>query len=439
MIVNSKHVFIASALLVSFAYGVASGHYQLFPYALLKQAREAAADLSAHWRTYAARAPTRWLTPARPVPAVDNAAARAGTQPGLTFVSSFFDGDVALRLIDANGAPFHTWRIRYLDLWTAEEQARMETTPLSNWDVAVTGALLLPDGAAIFTFGYAGLVKLDWCGRVIWKHAYPTHHSIFRAEDGTLWVPSIKHVYPAGARTPFANIVGPFIEDSVLQLDEGGRILREISVAELLMHNELESVLLANGVTATRNLTDDYTHLNKVALLASQDAPAFPQFEAGDALLSLRNLNLILVFDPDTKRIKWYQTGPWLRQHDPDLRPDGTISVFDNRTDNAGGRALGGSRIVTVNPQTRGVRVVYRGSPPAPFYTDVGGKHVYLGNGNLLISEAMAGRIFEIDADGRIVWQYVNRYDDAHVVAETHAYGRYSEENFKAAPKCARQ
>ena len=88
-------------------------------------------------------------------------------------------------------------------------------------------------------------------------------------------------VYPAGARTPFANIVGPFIEDSVLQLDEGGRILREISVAELLMHNELESVLLANGVTATRNLTDDYTHLNKVALLASQDAPAFPSSGPG--------------------------------------------------------------------------------------------------------------------------------------------------------------
>ena len=98
MIVNSKNVFVASALLVSFAYGVASGHYQLFPYPLLKQAREAAADLRAHWRTYAARAPTRWLTPARPVPAVDNAAARAGTQPGLTLVSSFFDGDVALRL-----------------------------------------------------------------------------------------------------------------------------------------------------------------------------------------------------------------------------------------------------------------------------------------------------------------------------------------------------
>ena len=36
------------------------------------------------------------------------------------------------------------------------------------------------------------------------------------------------------------------------------------------------------------------------------------------------------------------------------------------------------------------------------------GKHQWLPNGNLLITESMKGRAFEIDTNGEIVWEYVN-------------------------------
>jgi hypothetical protein len=39
--------------------------------------------------------------------------------------------------------------------------------------------------------------------------------------------------------------------------------------------------------------------------------------------------------------VKWSQTGPWLRQHDPDFLSDGRILVYDNRDDGANGQILG--------------------------------------------------------------------------------------------------
>jgi hypothetical protein len=36
------------------------------------------------------------------------------------------------------------------------------------------------------------------------------------------------------------------------------------------------------------------------------------------------------------------------------------------------------------------------------------GKHEWLPNGNMLITESMKGRAFEIDTEGNIVWEFVN-------------------------------
>ncbi len=423
---KSKAAFFASALIAAFAYGFASGKFRIFPYGILAESGRAAIDVWGHWRSYVGSSPTRWLKPARVAGAGVTIRAEGLYQDGLTLVSSLFDGDVGIRLIRPDGTTFHAWRIRYLDIWNKRELAALQLKPLANWDVGVMGVHLFPDASVVFTFNDGGLVKLDKCGHIVWKRTYLTHHSIASSEDGTLWVPSAKPPVTAGHAAGVAPLVQPFIEDTVLQLDLNGNALREISVAKLLLKNGLEGLLLANGVTATVNLTDDFTHLNKVAVLQSADAGSFPLFRAGDVLVSLRNLDLIFVFDPDSQLIKWYQVGPWLRQHDPQFTHDGRISVFDNHSDNADGRLFGGSRIVRVDPNTRAVQVVYAGSREAPFYTDIEGEHSYLPNGNLLISESMAGRIFEVDPRGRIVWEFVNRYDKAHIVAETNAYGRFA-------------
>ena len=149
-------------------------------------------------------------------------------------------------------------------------------------------------------------------------------------------------------------------------------------------------------------------------------------------MLSLRNLNLVMVIDPAIEAVRWMQTGPWIRQHDPDFLPDGRIMVFDNRRDESGRQVFGGSRILAIDPVTRRVETLYEGSQEAPFFSNVKGKQQLLANGDLLITEAEQGRVFEVTPDGRIVWSHISRFDADHVSKISDAE-RYSE-NYAAVP-----
>ena len=55
--------------------------------------------------------------------------------------------------------------------------------------------------------------------------------------------------------------------------------------------------------------------------------------------------------------------------------------------------------------------VFFEGDSKTPFYTSVMGKHQWLPNGNLLITESKQGRAFEISQQGEVVWEYVNYVD----------------------------
>jgi hypothetical protein len=159
-------------------------------------------------------------------------------------------------------------------------------------------------------------------------------------------------------------------------------------------------------------------------------APAFPQFEPGDLLVSVRRLNTIFVFNPATERIKWHQTGPWIAQHDPDFQENGRITVFSNNDDGTpAGSVFGGSTVIEVDPKTSDTKTLFGGSAAQRMYTIIRGKHEKLANGNLLITEAEAGRVLEVEQSGEIVWEYVNRYDESDVAIVFGAI-RYPEHYF---------
>jgi hypothetical protein len=107
-------------------------------------------------------------------------------------------------------------------------------------------------------------------------------------------------------------------------------------------------------------------------------------------------------------------TGPFLRQHDPDFLPNGNILVFDNRKGGPA-REFGYSQILEIDPTTRRVVWSYAGSEQKPFYTDARGKQQPLPNGNILVTEAQTGRVFEVargSGSGRIIWEWVNGIGD---------------------------
>jgi hypothetical protein len=156
-----------------------------------------------------------------------------------------------------------------------------------------------------------------------------------------------------------------------------------------------------------RRKLDDRLHLNDVEPFPSNLEEGV--FKKGDILVSLRNINTVLVFNGDSKEIKYLSTGMFIHQHDPDFIDGNTLSVFDNKT--ASGERGFQSRIVIVSARDMTSEVFFKGSLENPFYTSVMGKHQWLPNGNLLITETRQGRAFEINRRGEVVWEYVNYVD----------------------------
>jgi hypothetical protein len=148
--------------------------------------------------------------------------------------------------------------------------------------------------------------------------------------------------------------------------------------------------------------------MNDVEPLPSSMADTYPLFDAGDLLVSLRDLHLVFVFDPETRDVKWHAFGPFIRQHDPDFLGDGQIGVFDNNPDGTHrGTVLGGSRILVLAPPSDSVRVRFPTPRSDTFYTEAAGKWQQLANGNLLLTEAQAGRVVEVDSAGALVWEWI--------------------------------
>ncbi|MEO1019317.1 MAG: arylsulfotransferase family protein, partial [Pseudomonadota bacterium] len=289
--------------------------------------------------------------------------------------------------------------------------------PRHDWDAQMHGMALFPNGDIVFNFEGIGVVRIDRCGEILWSLPNYGHHSVFLDDEGDIWVSAARG--SQDPKTGLPSINGPVYDEIILQLSPEGEVMREISILDSIYRSGREGLLLAKGRTANTHTEEqgmDLIHLNDVEVLDEAKAGSFPLFEAGDIMISLRNINAVLVLDGETEEVKWSITGPFVAQHDPDFLEDGTISIFDNhRFDgNWAGRPKR-SRIVVVDPETSGFRVAYGDQEDQAFYTPRLGKHQYLPNGNILISESQGGRVFEVTPGGDVVWAYVNRWDEDEV------------------------
>jgi hypothetical protein len=197
-----------------------------------------------------------------------------------------------------------------------------------------------------------------------------------------------------------------FYEFTVLKVSLDGEILNEISVTDIFKENDLLGLLgLATTSNRLVNVTGDTLHLNDVETFPSHMEEGV--FKAGDIILSLRNINTILVFREEDLKVTHISTGTVIRQHDPDFIDGNTISIFDNY--NIAPMDYGHqSRILIMSFETGEHYTHFAGSDTQPFYTDVQGNHQWLPNGNMIITESRNARAFEIDPEGNIVWEYIN-------------------------------
>lgn len=330
-------------------------------------------------------------------------------QPGYTLVTSYFPDSgwkTGARLLDGDGNIVHGWDINLDELFPDR----------TFDDTYIHGSYLFPNGDLLFNIEFAGLARVNSCGQPVWLlPEIRAHHSIAMTEDGNFWV-SGNRTIDSGAEAEaffkaYPGLVAPVFEDLLVKVSPDGEVLKSISLVDVIYRNNLQRLLpktLGPGVRGVAGFEGDIMHLNDVEELPSSIADSYPLFEAGDLVISLRQLHLVLVIDPETGMVKWYDADSTIMQHDPDFIGDGWIGTFDNNRDLLDrGAMLGGSRILGVRPHSGEKRILYPGPPNPAFYTEFGGKWQLLANGNKLITETRAGRGFEVTAEGDLVWEWI--------------------------------
>lgn len=395
-----KILFVFSLCALSFAYGYLAYTRGWFPNSMIREAIGFVKENTNEQKLNGHYVETKHTTM---VPLYDEETA----YNGLTLITAVIENDkLAATVVDMEGKVIHRWEIDWFDIWPDPTHISKSDSdyPKDNPGTHIHGAVLLDNGDLIFNFDHLGMVRLDVCGNVIWRLPYRTHHSIFLDENANLWVPGqINHDDPL---PDIPSYKAPFIEPTILKVSLDGNILKEISVFDLLQKNELFGLLYIRSIGSQQpSVSGDALHLNDVEIFPSDFEEGV--FKTGDIMISLRNVNTILVFREDDLKVKFVSTGSFVRQHDPDFIDGNTISVYDNfsfATEDYGNQ----SRILIESYADGQEYIYYSGSESEPFFSSIMGKHQWLPNGNLLITETKKGRVFEIDNEGNIVWEYIN-------------------------------
>ena len=397
-----------------FAYGVAVGRYQLFPFDQLRTLRRQADSLESN--------PGRWATARDPAAMVDRKTLerlgslgylRGYTPPGESSgavvrkavgvyegVTLFTSGHAPVaQLISIDGEVVHEWAVAFEDLWP-------DDLPFNLWGEHkhfLRRAHVFPNGDLLAIFEYAGIVKLDKDSNVNWKQLMRNHHDFTVTGDGTIITLERRHLTAdeiASNYPGFKALPSGFFDDQIVFRDPSGHETQRVSLFEAFYRSEYAAFL------KQREGAEDIFHANSVDLVEPQE---LPMIRADEILVSLRELNAVVSVSVDEPRISWMLSGMFQGQHQALMLDTGRILLLDN----GGGNLemplqLNQSEVLEFDPLTQAIVWRYAGSDAAPFFTRWLGYVQRLPNGNTLVTESSQGRIFEVTPDGLTVWEYLN-------------------------------
>ena len=307
-------------------------------------------------------------------------------------------------LISMNGEVVHEWHLPYSAIW--DESAAVKH-PQPDDKIYVRKAQLLPNGdllalyVAIGTSPWGmGLVRMNRDLEVVWKYLQQTHHDFDVGEDGRIY--ALTHEIRDDVVPGNQHLAPPRIDDYAVVLSPEGKELQKVWVLGALAKSPYAAALSTVPWYISEG-KGDYLHTNSIDVVTAEEAAHAPFAAPGQVLLSLREVGTVALLDLASEQIVWALRGPWLRQHDADLLPNGHMMLFDNE-----GGPDGKSRVLEFDPTTQQITWSYAGDREHPFYSRVRSAQERLPNGNTLITESDGGRLFELTPAGEMVWEYVN-------------------------------
>jgi hypothetical protein len=342
------------------------------------------------------------------------------TWPGYQLACRLSAGEAYL--MDMEGRKVHRWRY--------------PPGPYGGEDHAI----LLDNGDVVVIKKFSELARYDWNSDLIWRRRFEPHHDVALAPDGSFYVIDQEMHQYRDAAVSFDVLVHLSANGELIDRwsthDHRQEIVHTLSREPHLDRiarrfqgrlpgsgshglNELEPNNQPEGLDRSEPLgrfdsdsagahgTDrryEYFHMNTVGVLPDNDlGRQDDRFRPGHLLVCFRNINLIAVLEKDTYRLLWGWGEDELQwPHHPTMLPNGHILIFDN------GIHREYSRIVELDPLREVLVWEYAARPPEDFYSPTRGSCQRLPNDNTLICESDEGRVFEITADGEMVWEWLN-------------------------------
>ena len=419
---------VATLSLVSFAmfvWGYLAAGRGLFPYEQIRWIKDGGQALS---RLFEVEVATTRSYNLRLSPGVDNGVTISSPQADTSsLLVSLFDGETfVVQLMDRQGNVLHRWRPPLEDFRTAKDTG----IPLSVGNIVIADMYPGDDGSLYVLLAWRALMQLDRDGNLMWSHWLKDrsmHHAIARDQDGSIWTLWRRNPVDRADRLPYS--VPDHYDEGVVHFSATGEILEDFSVLGLIRDNSYDGILYFGEESFPAPGGKDPLHLNDIDILTASQASAIPRVKAGDIMVSMRTVNTVMILDRNSHEILWSATGPFLRQHDPDVIADGSMLVFDNRHARrdkgleSTPPKLGWSRLVALDPVTRHIMWEYRGSDETPLCSAIHGSVDELPNGNILATSSDEGRIIEVDRESRqIVWEFRNRIEENYVGRIKQAY-----------------
>ncbi len=309
---------------------------------------------------------------------------------GYTLFSRIFSD--AVWLIDMQGNVVHEWKtsggvthFNYL-------------RPNGNLFVCETS-----QGGPPLVAGKSGLMReYDWEGNIVWEHRDDfQHHDARRLDNGhcvyLAWVSLDKDTSQRVlGGMPGTEHENGIYGEAVREVDANGAVVFE------WVNNDPD--FMRKYPLTPLSSREEYGHANTVAVTPD-----------GDYIVSYRVLNLLVIIDRATGKLKWEYHNPMLGgQHDSHILANGNVLVFANGYQTSGVLPVG-SEIWEIDPRTREIVWRYKpGKNPLDFYSPHISGCQRLPNGNTLICEGGKGCLFEVTADGDVVWHYVSPFFAKH-------------------------